>query len=260
MAESLRLFSGQTLFSCFDKEKDHRQLLLSPIKLNPTMNYFRVYINNERGILEKICEALNEYDVNIAGYGAFVLGNLAVFEITADFKNAKGSPDMIRTKLQEIGGVVIHRRLIELIPLFFNNQTVITVEKEGKNHDPIKEWSLNIPKSIASEVGINWNEKSFAIISNYSRIPALLVEFLLPNSPIVKLSANLVDQPGALFRLSNVLKDYIDIKASFQTLLDEKTEKYMAIGILIQGNTEGIKSALENLPQVKEFNIERIGW
>ena len=59
---AMRLFEGQVLFGSL--EEGSRQIFLSPIKLNPSVIYLRVYLEDVRGSLAKITEIFKRDDIN----------------------------------------------------------------------------------------------------------------------------------------------------------------------------------------------------
>ncbi len=250
-AGALRLYPGQTLFGFFEEGSQH--LLLSSIRLNPEVNYFRTYLENVRGSLSRVTRIFQEHNINILSGGAFSFGNLWISEIIADFKNSNTNPEYIKQEIEAMGGFLLHREITELFPRSFSLESTIEIkrdEKEGKG------MYLLLPIQFAEKIGLSWNSDSYAVLKTWSRVQALFIDFYPPNAKLVKVSAKILDVPGSLHELSNFLKSYIDLQAIDESHFDELSGEWIAFGILVMGDLDEVSEKAEGLSKVLRVVIE----
>ncbi|MFQ6075481.1 MAG: hypothetical protein ACE5Z5_05025 [Candidatus Bathyarchaeia archaeon] len=254
-AGALRLFLGQTLFGSY--EEGSRQLFLSTIRLNPEVNYFRVYLENVRESLARTTGLFKEHNINILSGGALSFGNIWISEIIADFRDSKVSPDDVRQEIDSLGGFVLHREITELFPRSFALKS--TIEIRGDENDQ-RGMYLLIPHQFAEKIGLSWESTSYAVLKTWSRVQALFIDFYPPGARLVGVSAKILDVPGSLFELSNFLKSHIELHAIDESHYDELSGEWVGFGILVIGELEEVQAKAERLSKVLSVIIKPLGW
>lgn len=254
-AGALRLFLGQTLFASY--EAGSRQLFLSTVRLNPEVNYFRVYLENVRESLARVTGLFSEHNINILSGGALSFGNIWISEIIADFKGSEVSPEDVKQEIEAFGGFVLHREITELFPRSFILQSTIEI---WRDEDDQKGMYLLIPNQFAEKIGLTWNTASYAVLKTWSRVQALFIDFYPPGSRLVKVSAKILDVPGSLYELSDFLKSYIELHAIDESHYDEASGEWFGFGILVIGELEEVRARAGRLSKVLRVTIEPLGW
>ena len=117
---ALSFTPGQNLYGSF--EEGSRRLILSPMRLNPSVSLFRIYLEDIRGSLAQITDIIRRRSVNILNSGAFTFGNIWVSEFILDFKGLEASPHEIRNEIEELGGFVTSSEITEYFPRSFDLQ------------------------------------------------------------------------------------------------------------------------------------------
>ena len=118
VASSLNLFPGQNIFG--SGEEGSLRHFLSPLKLNPYVSYFRVFLEDIMGSLATTTKMFADRGINILNSSAFGFGNIWVSEYVADFKDVDASPESIAHDIEGLGGFVTSRVITELFPKAFN--------------------------------------------------------------------------------------------------------------------------------------------
>ncbi|MFQ6052961.1 MAG: hypothetical protein ACE5OO_01850 [Candidatus Bathyarchaeia archaeon] len=249
----LRLFEGQTLFgSC---EEGSRQLFLSTVKLNPYVNYFRIYLEDIRGSLAKITGILEGSNVNILSGGAFSLGNIWISEFTLDFKGADASPEDVINEIEGRGGYVTSREITELFPRSFDLQS--TFEISGSESDGMY---LLLPGDFSSRCGLVWESASYAVLKAWPRVKALSVSFYPPEARLIRISAKIQDVPGSLHALADAIRTQVDLQTIDELHHDAVSGEWGGFGVMVIGGLEGLREKARGLPTVIEFEAEPLGW
>jgi len=250
---ALGLFEGQTLFASHDEGSG--QLLLSTVSLNPSVNYFRIYLEDVPGSLSKITEMLKDGNINILSGGAFSLGNLWLSEFILDFKEAEATPEDIIDELGVLGGFVTSREITELFPRSFDLQS--TLEITGGGPEGLY---LTIPGDFSAKRGMSWESASHAVMSAWPRVKALFIDFYQPGSKLLKISAKIRDVPGSLHALADVIRTQVDLQAIDELHHDAESGVWAAFGILLIGGLDELHRKATNLPTVIKFEAEPLGW
>ena len=251
---ALRLYPGQTLFGFYEDGSKH--ILLSTIKLNPEVNYFRTYLEDVRGSLSRVTRLFQEHNINILSGGAFSFGNMWISEIIADFKDSNINPEDIRQEIEAMGGFLLHREITELFPRSFTLESTIEIRSDEEEQ---KGMYLLLPIQFAEKIGLSWSSDSYSVLKTWSRVQALFIDFYPPDAQLVKVSAKILDVPGSLHELSNFLKSYIDLHAIDESHYDELSGEWNAFGLLVMGDLEEVRVKAERLSKVLRLDIEPLG-
>lgn len=250
---ALGLFQGQTLFG--SGEEGSRQLFLSTVKLNPSVNYFRVFLEDVRGSLASITGLFKERGLNILSGGAFSFGSIWVSEFIVDFKGVDASPEDITREIEALGGFVTTREITELFPKAFDLQTAIEIVGEGPEG-----MGLVLPGPFAERVGLVGEARSYALLKAWPQIKALFVYFYPPETRLLKISAKIRDVPGSLHRLADLLRTQVDLQAIDELHHDAVSGEWMAFGVLVLGSLDELVEKAERLPTIISFEAEALGW
>jgi len=249
---ALGLFEGQTLFGSY--EEGSRQLFLSTIKLNPSVNYFRIYLEDIRGSLAKITEIFKEFNINILSGGAFSLGNIWISEFILDFKGADAQPEDVINEIEGLGGFVTSREITELFPRSFDLQSTLEISGGGP-----EELDLILPSNfLRGEMA--WKSASYAVMKAWPRVKALFINFYQPGSKLLKISAKIRDVPGSLHALADLLRTHVDLQAIDELHHDEMSGEWMAFGVLVMDGLDELQEKARRLPTVIRFEAEPLGW
>lgn len=250
---ALGLFKGQTLFgSC---EEGSRRLFLSTIKLNPSVNYLRIFLEDIRGSLARITELFRANNINILSGGAFTFGNIWVSEFIVDFKGVDASPEDIISELEGLGGFVTSREITELFPRSFDLQSTFEIsgdESEGKY--------LLLPSDLSERIGLAWESASYAVLNAWTRVKALYIGFYAPETKLLKISAKIRDIPGSLHRLADLLRTQVDLQAIDELHHDAVSGEWVSFGVLVMGGLDELREKAGKLPTILNFEVEALGW
>jgi hypothetical protein len=250
---SLGLFKGQTLFG--SSEEGLGQLFLSTVKLNPSVNYFRIYLEDIRGSLAGITRIFKEGNINILSGGAFSLGNLWVSEFIVDFKSANAAPEDVVDELESFGGFVASREITELFPRSFELRSTFKISE-----DRPEELCLLLPFDLSSKIGISMGTDSYAVLKVWPRLKALFIKFYPPKTKLMKISAKIKDIPGSLNALADFLRTQVNLQAIDELHHDAVSGEWMAFGILVLGELSDLREKASSLTTVIGFKAEPLGW
>jgi hypothetical protein len=250
---SLGLFKGQTLFG--SSEEGLGQLFLSTVKLNPSVNYFRIYLEDIRGSLAGITRIFKEGNINILSGGAFSLGNLWVSEFIVDFKSANAAPEDVVNDLESFGGFVASREITELFPRSFELRSTFKISE-----DRPEELCLLLPFDLSSKIGISMGTDSYAVLKVWPRLKALFIKFYPPKTKLMKISAKIKDIPGSLNALADFLRTQVNLQAIDELHHDAVSGEWMAFGILVLGELSDLREKASSLTTVIGFKAEPLGW
>jgi hypothetical protein len=245
------LFEGQTLFASY--EEGSGQLFLSTIRLNPSVNYFRIYLEDIRGSLAKITEILKDSNINILSGGAFSLGNLWLSEFILDFNEAEATPDEIIDELEVLGGFMTSREITELFPRSFDLKSTLDISGDGP-----EDLHLIIPSDFSTRKCMSWESATHAVMSAWPRVKALFIDFYRPESRLVKISAKIRDVPGSLHALADVIRTQVNLQAIDELHHDAVSGVWVSFGILVMGDLDELCGKAIKLPFVLEFEAEHL--
>lgn len=250
---ALGLFEGQTLFaSC---EEGSRQLFLSTIKLNPSVNYFRIFLEDVRGSLASITEIFKANELNILSGGAFSFGNIWVSEFIVDFKGTDASPEDINSEIEGLGAFATSSEITELFPKAFDLQSTLKVIGDGPEG-----MYLALPGSLSDRIGLVGESTSYAVLKAWPQVKALFIYFYPPETKLLKISAKIRDMPGSLHRLADLLRAQVDLQAIDELHHDAVSGEWMAFGVLVMGGLDELRERAEKLETIIEFKAEALGW
>ena len=250
---ALGLFAGQTLFASF--EDGSRQLFLSTIKLNPSVNYFRVFLEDVRGSLAKITEVFRENNLNILSGGAFSFGSIWVSEFIVDFKGTDVSPEDVSGEIEGLGGFVTSSEITELFPKAFDLQSTLEIIGDGPDG-----MCLLLPSAFSERIGLAGGSTSYAVLKAWPQVKALFIYFYPPGTKLLKISAKIRDVPGSLHRLAELIRTQVDLQAVDELHHDEASGEWMAFGVLVLGELEELREKAERLETILSFEAEALGW
>lgn len=249
---ALGLFEGQTLFASY--EEGSGQLFLSTVRLNPSVNYFRIYLEDIRGSLAKITEILKDSNINILSGGAFSLGNLWLSEFILDFNEAEATPDEIINELDVLGGFMTSREITELFPRSFDLKSTLDISGDGP-----EDLHLIIPSGFSDKHGMSLESATHAVMSAWPRVKALFIDFYRSESKLVKISAKIRDVPGSLHALADVIRTQVNLQAIDELHHDATSGVWVSFGILVMGDLDELCAKAIKLPSVLEFEAEQLG-
>ena len=236
------VFPGQTLFGAY--EPNTGRLLVSPLRLTPTVSYFRMFLDDVRGSLAQVTKLYSDRDVNILSGGAFGFGNIWVSEILADF-NKDSTPDEIISEIQTMGGFVTSREITELFPRSFTLNTDYTVEgSDGK---------VYISSKLAGDTHII--RSGYAVLKAWPRIRAIFIDFFTPDTKLVHITAKIKDIPGSLYRLTEMVGSQVNMNAIDELHHDEQSGVWNAYGEIKMGELEELKEKAGKLSNIDKFLI-----
>lgn len=250
---AMRLFEGQILFGSL--EEGSREIFLSTVKLNPSVIYIRVYLEDIRGSLAKITDIFKRDSVNILSGGAFSLGNLWVSEFVLDFKGVKASPEDIINEVEGLGGFVTSREITELFPRSFDLQSTFEISGNGPD-----EMQLLIPSSFSSSITKAGGTASYALLNAWPRVKAIFINFYQPETKLVKITAKIKDIPGSLHALANFLRNQIDLQAIDELHHDPASGEWISFGVLVMGRLDELREKAGRVPTILNFEAESLGW
>lgn len=235
------IFKGQSLFG--DIDNDSGRLLLSPVRLTSTVNYFRMFLDDFRGGLAKVTRLFSERGLNILSGGAFGFNNIWVAELVVDFRDSKISPDVIATEISDMGGFVTSREITELFPTNFVLKDTYKVDEiDGK-------------LSIEGTKQDNWRESEIAVIKSWPRIQAMFIDFFPKGSKLTHIQAVIDDKPGSLMKMTEVIGTQVNMNAIDEKHHDEVSGEWNAYGTLEVGTAEELGEKLSLLEHVRSFQV-----
>jgi hypothetical protein len=244
IAGSIGIFPEQNLFGYIEHEPG--RLLLSPLRLTSTTNYYRMYLDDVRGSLAKITRVFSNRRLNILSGGAFGFSNIWVAEFLIDFADSRTSPDEIMDEIGDMGGFVTSREITELFPLGFNLQENYKVEGEGENIFVVSENSAKA--SLSRSV--------LGVVKAWPKIRAIFIDFFNPETNIVHIRAGIKDQPGSITALAEVLGTQVNLNAIDEMHHSIASGEWNAYGELVLGTLEELKSKVNRLETVNSFVVE----
>lgn len=245
IGSSLGFFVGQTLFGARD---EFNRLFLSSLRLNPHVNYFRVFMEDVRGSLAKITELFSKKGINILSGGAFGFGNIWASEFIADFKDVEASPEEMVGDIESLGGYVTLREITELFPRAFELNEALVIESDGPN-------DMHLLLSELPDEDAN-----YAVFKAWPRVQALFVDFYTPGNKLLKIYAKIMDIPGSLNKLANLLKTQVNLIAIDERHHDEESGEWNIYGVLEIGSLSELHEQAVKSSIVLEFDVEPLGW
>jgi hypothetical protein len=250
---ALGMFPGQTLFgSC---ENGSRRLFLSTVKLNPSVNYFRIFLEDVRGSLAKITELLMENNINILSGGAFSFGSIWVSEFIVDLKGVEITSEDISHEIEAFGGFVASSEITELFPKSFELDSTFEVAGEGAD-----DMYLKLPSDFCERIGLAGESTSYALLKAWPQVKALFIYVYPPETRLVKITAKIRDMPGSLHKLANLIRSQVNLQAIDELHHDEVSGEWMAFGVLVLGELDELRKKARELPTIIDFEAEALGF
>lgn len=247
---ALDLFPGQILFGA--SEEGSRRLFLSPLRLNPHVTYFRIFLEDIRGSLATMTKLFAERDINILSGGAFGFGNIWVSEFIADFKNVDATPESIMRGLEGLGGFVTSREITELFPRAFELQS--TYEVKTDSSDGMYLLLPSLPEGMVKGSTIH------AVLKAWANIQALFIDFYSSDNKLLKISAKIQDVPGSLNKLAGLLGTQVNLLAISEQHQDEVSGEWTIYGVLEIGGLDELRKKAGEMPNILRFDVEPLGW
>lgn len=239
------IFPGQTLFGA--REPNSGRLLVSPLRLTPTVSYFRVFLDDTRGSLASVTKLFSDRSINILSCGAFGFGNIWMSEILADFKDS--NPDEIVNEIQSMGGFVTSREITELFPRSFMLDTSYIVEDKG---------SVSISAKFAE--GSQIKRSKYAVLKAWPRLRAIFIDFFTSDTKLVHVSAKIKDVPGSLHSLTEMIGTQVNLNTIDELHHDQKSGLWNAYGEIMMGDIGQLEDKAAQLSNILEFKVEPLGW
>jgi hypothetical protein len=249
VGSALNLFTGQTIFGA--AERGSRRLFFSPLRLNPQVSYFRVFLEDIRGSLSSITNLFSERNINILSSGAFGFGNIWVSEFLADFKSIDTNPEEIVNEIEAMGGFVVSREITELFPRAFELNTTYKI-KSDDGRMAIELHELPGGGTISNEF--------YAIQKAWPEVQALFLDFISSERNLLRISTRIKDVPGSLSRLAELLGTQVNMHAIHEQHHDEASGGWTIYGVLEIGTIEELKSRVKDVSTILDFIVEPLGW
>lgn len=247
---ALGLFPGQTLFGA--SEEKSKRLFLSPLRLNPEVSYFRIFLEDMRGSLAKITRLFSESNINILSGGAFGFGNIWVSEFISDFKGIQTTPEAIINEIEGLGGFVTSREITEFFPKAFHLESTYEIRADESNG-----LCLLLPE-IPEKVGDG--SELHVVLKAWSRVQALFIDFYAPENKLLKISVKIQDIPGSLNKLASLLGNQLDLQAIDEQHHDEASGVWTLYGILMIGSLAELYEKANKMSNILMFEAEPLGW
>lgn len=243
-AGAIGIFPGQNLFSDMDYETG--RMIISPLHLTSTTNYFRFYLNDVRGSLHNLTRLFSDRGLNILSGGGFGFNNIWASEFLVDFSDSNISPDVIMDEVSDLGGFVTNREITELFPMGFNLDTTFNAEEA---EDGVKVISDKPAESLIKRSNVG-------VVKAWPRLRALFIDFFTPNTKLVHIKARIKDQPGSLMALSNLISSYVNLSAIDEAHHAIASGEWNAYGELLTGTCKDLESTARKLDTIINFNAE----
>ena len=248
VSSSLNLFPGQNIFG--SDEAGSLRHFLSPIKLNPHVSYFRVFLEDIMGSLATTTRLFSEKGVNILNSAAFGFGNIWVSEYIADFSDVDTSADAIASDLESLGGFVTSREITEYFPKAFTLEAECKLkEDEGGLYIVLPE----IPKELASS-------DSYAILKAWPEVQAIFLDFIAPGTKLLKITAMIDDVPGSLNKLTALLGTQVNLHAIHGQHHEADNGEWLIYGVLEVGQLDELVSKADSESTIIKFMADPLGW
>jgi hypothetical protein len=246
IGDSLSLYEGQTLFGVVNEET--RRLFLSPLRLNPSVSYFRIFLEDIMGSLSNITDFFSRKGVNILSGGAFGLGNLWVSEFVVDFRNVDVTAEDIVNDIEGMGGFVTYREITELFPKAFELKDAYTIltDEGGRMYLILKD----VPGEKINQ----------AILKAWPRVQALFLDFYSEDDKLLEISARIRDVPGSLNNLAQLLKNQVDLVAIDERHHDEVSGEWTIYGKLEIGDMGDLRGKAGEVSSIIELDVKPLGW
>jgi len=248
VGSALNLFSGQTLFGAH--EGDSGRLFLSPLRLNPHVSYFRVFLEDVRGSLATMTGLFSDKGINILSGGAFGFGNIWVSEFIADFKDVEETSEYIVNEIDGMGGFVTSREITELFPRAFElEETYELRSDEGGMYMLLP----SVPEGVSERSNV------YAIMKAWPQVQAMFLDFSSHGSRLLKISAKISDVPGSLNKLAELLGTQVNLHAIHEQHHDEVSGEWTIYGVMEVGSVEELREKARGVPSVLAFEVEPLG-
>lgn len=243
---ALDLFPGQILFGA--GEEGSRRLFLSPLRLNPHVHYFRIFLEDIRGSLATMTKFFADKSINILSGGAFGFGNIWVSEFIADFKDIDATPETITNEIEDLGGFVTSREITELFPRPFELHSTYEI----KTDDPNGMYLLlsSLPKGMVEGPPI------YTVLKAWPRVQALFIDFYSSESKLLKISAKIRDVPGSLNKLAGLLKTQVNLIAIGEQHHDEVSGEWTIYGVLEIGGLDELRDKAMEISDILSIDVE----
>ena len=249
VGSALNLFSGQILFGAY--EEGFGRLFLSSLRLNPHVSYFRVFLEDVRGSLATMTRFFSDKDINILSGSAFGFGNIWVSEFIADFKGVKETSENIVNEIESMGGFVTSREITELFPRAFELREAYEIKSD---EDGMYIHLYGIPERMSK------GSTTLAILKAWPQIQAMFLDFISPESRLLKISAKINDVPGSLNKLAELLGAQVNLHAIHEQHHDEVSGEWTSYGALEVGSIEELKKKAKSIPSIITFDVESLEW
>jgi len=249
VSSSLNLFPGQNIFG--SAEAGSLRHFLSPIKLNPHVSYFRVFLEDIMGSLATTTRLFSEKGINILNSAAFGFGNIWVSEYIADFSDVETSADAVASDLEALGGFVTSREITEYFPKAFS------LEEECKLKEDESGLYLvlpEIPKELES------TDTSYAILKAWPEVQAIFLDHIAPGTKLLKITAMIDDVPGSLNKLTALLGSQVNLHAIHGQHHEADNGEWLIYGVLEVGQLDELVSKAEDEATIIKFRAEPLGW
>jgi len=249
VGSALNLFPGQILFGA--GEEDTGRFFLSPIRLNPNVSYFRVFLEDIRGSLASITRLFSDRGINILSGGAFGFGNIWVSEFVADFRDVDATADSIVNEIESLGGFVTSMEITELFPRAFELKSTYEIKSDSKGMYLLLD---GLPRRVSS------GQDTHAVLKAWPQMQALFIDFIPSENRLLKISAELSDVPGSLNGLARLLGAQVNLHAIHEQHHSEVSGVWTIYGVLEVGSIDELKEKAMALSTIRKFEVEPLGW
>lgn len=249
VGSALNLFPGQILFG--SSEEGSKRLFLSPLRLNPHVSYFRVFLEDIRGSLATMTNLFSDKGINILSGGAFGFGNIWVSEFIADFKDVNETSEYIVNEIEGMGGFVTSREITELFPRAFELKEAFEIKRDEKGMYMLLP---SVPDGIKKVTPIH------AVLKAWPQMQTLFLDFSSPENRLLIISAKISDVPGSLSKLAELLGSQVNLHAIHEQHHDEVSGEWTIYGVLELGSLEELREKAKQVPTIIGFKVESLGW
>jgi len=165
----LKIYPQQTLY--YYSYYESKQVLLTPTLLKKTICLFRITLRNVEGALYEVSSLFGNNQINILISEDVRLGNVAIWEVIADFSNANINKEKFDDLLRKNSFItaVSSEKLFIISPdhKYLETPNEILAVWDSSN-EMIK---ITLPMDIlVKEIGVNWKNTSIPPVHSLSPV------------------------------------------------------------------------------------------
>jgi hypothetical protein len=150
-----------------------------------------------------------------------------------------------------MGGFVISREITELFPRAFELRDTYEIKSD---EDGMYMSLSSVPEGVSN------GSTTYAVLKAWPQIQAMFLDFVSPESRLLKISAKISDIPGSLNKLAELLGTQVNLHAIHEQHHDEVSGEWTSYGVLEIGSIDELKKNAKNIPSILAFEVEPLGW